>query len=146
MTITARAKAGGQRVATVVLYLNDVEAGGETVFPELELSIKPDGTLNQVVIARTSGILPFDAAAIDAVGSAAPFGEPPQAIKSRDGNVYISWHFHRDERQCATDFVNAHILTAPPKAGSGTFFGTLLDQTIQNLNRPREQSPNRDAL
>jgi hypothetical protein len=39
-----------------------------------------------------------------------------QAIKSRDGNVYITWHFHRDERQCATDFVNAHILTTPPKA------------------------------
>ncbi|HMN84360.1 MAG TPA: 2OG-Fe(II) oxygenase [Burkholderiaceae bacterium] len=34
-------KAGGQRVGTVVLYLNDVEAGGETVFPELELSVKP---------------------------------------------------------------------------------------------------------
>ncbi len=34
-------QAGGQRVATVVLYLNDVEAGGETVFPELELSVKP---------------------------------------------------------------------------------------------------------
>jgi len=81
----------------------------------LEIAIKPDGTLAQVVIAKTSGVLPFDAAAIDAVGSAAPFGEPPTAIKSRDGNVYVTWHFHRDERQCATDFVNAHILTTPPK-------------------------------
>ncbi len=32
---------GGQRVATVVVYLNDVPAGGETVFPELELAVKP---------------------------------------------------------------------------------------------------------
>jgi prolyl 4-hydroxylase len=32
---------GGQRVATLVLYLNNVEDGGETVFPELGLSIVP---------------------------------------------------------------------------------------------------------
>ena len=85
----------------------------------IELSIKPDGTLGQVIISSPSGVMPFDAAAVDAVGSAAPFGEPPAAIKSRDGNVYITWHFHRDERQCATDFVNAHILTTPPKTGPG---------------------------
>lgn len=33
-------KAGGQRLATMIIYLNDVEAGGETVFPELELAVK----------------------------------------------------------------------------------------------------------
>jgi len=32
---------GGQRVATLILYLNNVEEGGETVFPELGLSIVP---------------------------------------------------------------------------------------------------------
>jgi prolyl 4-hydroxylase len=30
---------GGQRVATLVIYLNDVEAGGETIFPEAGLSV-----------------------------------------------------------------------------------------------------------
>lgn len=94
------------------------DAYDRSLVTALEISIKPDGTLNQVMIAKASGVLAFDAAAIDAVGSAAPFGEPPVAIKSRDGNVYITWHFHRDERQCATDFVNAHILTTPPKPGS----------------------------
>lgn len=93
---------------------------GQDIYPRhlvtaLELSIRPDGTLVQAMIAKTSGVLPFDAAAIDAVASATPFGEPPSSIKSRDGNVYITWYFHRDERQCATDFVNAHILTTPPK-------------------------------
>lgn len=32
---------GGQRVATFLLYLNDVEAGGETIFPKTGLSIVP---------------------------------------------------------------------------------------------------------
>lgn len=32
---------GGQRIASVVMYLNDVEQGGETIFPELTLSISP---------------------------------------------------------------------------------------------------------
>lgn len=31
---------GGQRVATVIVYLNTVEEGGETYFPELNLKIK----------------------------------------------------------------------------------------------------------
>src|SRR5690606_540779 len=32
---------GGQRVASLVIYLNDVEAGGETTFPRGGLSIAP---------------------------------------------------------------------------------------------------------
>lgn len=32
---------GGQRFVTLVMYLNDVEEGGETIFPELKLSIVP---------------------------------------------------------------------------------------------------------
>lgn len=32
---------GGQRVATLVMYLNDVEAGGSTVFPQIGLDVLP---------------------------------------------------------------------------------------------------------
>ncbi len=32
---------GGQRTATLVVYLNDVEGGGDTVFPEAGISISP---------------------------------------------------------------------------------------------------------
>lgn len=32
---------GGQRIATMVAYLNDVEFGGDTVFPYFGISIKP---------------------------------------------------------------------------------------------------------
>jgi prolyl 4-hydroxylase len=34
-------RTGGQRVATLIMYLNDVEAGGGTSFPKLGLEIKP---------------------------------------------------------------------------------------------------------
>jgi len=32
---------GGQRIATLIMYLNDVEAGGSTVFPALGLDVLP---------------------------------------------------------------------------------------------------------
>lgn len=32
---------GGQRISTLVLYLSDVEEGGETVFPDIGLSVSP---------------------------------------------------------------------------------------------------------
>jgi len=32
---------GGQRIATIIMYLNDVDEGGETIFPEISLTIPP---------------------------------------------------------------------------------------------------------
>lgn len=32
---------GGQRIATLIMYLNDVEAGGSTVFPDIGLDVLP---------------------------------------------------------------------------------------------------------
>lgn len=37
----AQMKVGGQRVATLIMYLNDVEGGGATVFPKLGLEVCP---------------------------------------------------------------------------------------------------------
>jgi prolyl 4-hydroxylase len=34
-------KRGGQRVATLIMYLNEPESGGATVFPELDLRVQP---------------------------------------------------------------------------------------------------------
>jgi prolyl 4-hydroxylase len=34
-------RTGGQRVATVIMYLNDVKAGGETFFPKINLRVRP---------------------------------------------------------------------------------------------------------
>lgn len=85
------------------------------VVTALAISLKSDGRVQQVSISQSSGYWSFDAAAIQAVLLAAPFPPPPQSIKSPDGIVYATWLFHRDDRQCATDFVSAHILTPPAK-------------------------------
>ncbi len=34
-------KRGGQRVATLVLYLNTPQEGGATVFPDIDLAVHP---------------------------------------------------------------------------------------------------------
>jgi hypothetical protein len=39
----------------------------------------------------------FDAAALDSVVRAQPFGPAPSEIRSSDGDVYLHWEFHRDE-------------------------------------------------
>ena len=38
---TQHTRTGGQRVATLIMYLNDVEAGGATIFPNLGLEVTP---------------------------------------------------------------------------------------------------------
>ena len=32
---------GGQRIATLIIYLSDVESGGATIFPELDFEVFP---------------------------------------------------------------------------------------------------------
>jgi TonB family protein len=84
----------------------------ETLWTQLEIVLKADGSVDAVHIVRTSGMLPFDTAALDAVFSAAPFPPPPEVIKSVNGKVYLDWQFHRNELACGTYNVDPHILTS----------------------------------
>ena len=97
-------------LADIDLQRNSVYANDQ-LWTQLEIVVKSDGTVERVGIVRTSGLLPFDVAAIDSVMSAAPFPPPPQAIKSANGKVYVDWQFHRDERACGTFGADPHILT-----------------------------------
>lgn len=76
----------------------------------LEIIINADGSLHQIGIIETSGVLPFDFGAFDAVSRAAPFTKPPSNILSADGRVYVHWGFHRDMRQCGTFNASPFIL------------------------------------
>jgi TonB family protein len=90
----------------------------KSLVTQLSIAIKSDGTLDKVGVLRSSGVMSFDAAAIDAVASAAPFPKPPAAIKSRNGKVYVDWKFYRDERACWTVGADPHILTTPASPGT----------------------------
>jgi outer membrane biosynthesis protein TonB len=89
--------------------LNDFE-----LFTVIELAVNPDGTVYKTTIAKTSGKLTFDVAALDTVLSAAPYEETPEAIRSVDGRVYLRWGFYRNWRQCGTFNVEPYILTEIP--------------------------------
>jgi TonB family protein len=54
------------------------------------------GRLVKVGVVRTSGVTAFDVGALDAVEKAAPFAPADAAMRSADGNVYVTWTFHRD--------------------------------------------------
>jgi TonB family protein len=107
-----------------VRFLADLDGKPSTDSPyadpklwtQLRIAVKGDGSLDQVGIVRSSGVPGFDAAAIEAVRSAAPYPPPPEVIKSADGQVYLDWQFHRDERGCGTFGVDPYILSSagPP--------------------------------
>jgi TonB C terminal len=76
---------------------------------------RDDGHVVRMGVTKTSGITAFDIAALDSVQRASPFGKPPAAIVSPDGNVYFHWEFHRDPvYACSTSNARPFMLKAPP--------------------------------
>ena len=74
----------------------------------------PTAPSTRSTIAKTSGILEYDVAAIDTVLSAGPYEPTPEAIRSVDHRVYMRWGFYRNWRQCGTFNVEPYILTDIP--------------------------------
>jgi hypothetical protein len=76
---------------------------------------RDDGHVVRMGVTKTSGITAFDVAALDSVQRASPFGKPPGAIVSPDGNVYFHWEFHRDPvYACSTTNARPFLISAPP--------------------------------
>lgn len=99
--------------------------GDPSLHTELEIVINGDGNIHRVGIAQSSGFLPFDYGAFNAVMRSAPYGTPPRKILSGDGRVYVHWGFYRNERQCGTFNARPYILPHPP--GSPKAPGPLRD-------------------
>ena len=97
---------------------------------ELEFVLNGDGTIDRIGVARSSGLLEYDVAAVDVAYTAGPFPDPPREIRSANGKIYVHWHFFRDERQCATSGADPYILeNASADADKTT--------TVLDLPRPR---------
>lgn len=80
---------------------------------EVEIVLEGNGAIHRLGIVRSSGSLPFDVAALNAVRRAAPYGQAPGAVLSYDGKVYVHWGFHRDHQQCGTFNARPFILSGP---------------------------------
>ncbi len=103
----------------------------------LELAIDADGTIHHIRISQTSGWLPFDVGALNAVRAAAPFPETPEAIRSPDARVYVLWHFRRSQNFCndARPFI---LRRAPPGDAPAT-------QPREGASPPSPAEPAGDA-
>jgi hypothetical protein len=90
----------------------------EEMSTHLEIVVnQDDGRLVRMGITKTSGVTAFDIGALESVDQSAPFGKPPSAIVSPDGNVYLHWEFHRNPQlACSTYFARPYILKVPPAA------------------------------
>jgi hypothetical protein len=89
--------------------LNDFD-----LFTDIEVAINPDGTVFKTTIAKTSGNLEFDVAALDTIMSGGPYEATPEVIRSVDQRVYLRWGFYRNWRQCGTFNAHPFILTEIP--------------------------------
>lgn len=84
------------------------------LYTDIEVAINPDGTVFKTMIAKTSGNLEFDVAALDTVMSGGPYEATPEVIRSVDQRVYLRWGFYRNWRQCGTFNARPFILTDIP--------------------------------
>lgn len=89
--------------------LNDFE-----LWTDIEVALNPDGTVFKTTIAKTSGNLEFDVAALDTILSSGPYEATPEVIRSVDQRVYLRWGFYRNWRQCGTFNAHPFILTEIP--------------------------------
>lgn len=99
-------------------FLRNLPVGGGafddvSLMTKLEIIINRDGSIHKVGVVETSGFMPFDFGAFDAVMRAAPFAPPPRNILSGDGRVYVHWGFYRNHRQCGTFNASPFILKGP---------------------------------
>lgn len=84
------------------------------LWTDIEVAINPDGTVFKTTIAKTSGNLEFDVAALDTIMSGGPYEATPEVIRSVDQRVYLRWGFYRNWRQCGTFNAHPFILTDIP--------------------------------
>lgn len=74
----------------------------------MEFGIDREGEVDTVRIVDGSGVLAFDAYAVDLLYEIGPHRPPPPGMISSDGNAYVRWTMHRDNRGCGTFGASGH--------------------------------------
>jgi TonB family protein len=77
--------------------LNNVGAHAAAVL----FSVRWDGSTTDVALVSSSGVTPFDQAAVDAIRRIDDFPVPPVAVLSDDGLAHFRWVLARDQRLCS---------------------------------------------
>jgi hypothetical protein len=78
-------------------HLPKSHALNQDLVTHVEIIVSRDeGKVVRMGVTKNSGVTMFDAAALDSIDRASPFGKAPDAIVSSDGYVYLHWEFHRD--------------------------------------------------
>lgn len=118
------------------------EFADRSLMTNLEIIFNQDGTIHRVGVVQTSGYLPFDYGAFEAVMRGQPYPAAPSSILSGDGRVYIHWAFYRNERQCGTFNAEPYILPNPPESAPSVHDGMFQDApangaVIRGSNRTR---------
>jgi TonB family protein len=106
----------------------------------VEIVLKNDGTVEKLTVIRRSGVMVFDAAAVEVVAAAGPFSRPPPSIVSGNGKVYVHWQFNRDERQCGTFGATPFILDNGAERGKAPTASTGSDQVYHVREIPLPSS------
>jgi hypothetical protein len=86
------------------------------LFARVDIIIGDGGQIVLMGIRQSSGRKEFDIGVLDSIDRAAPFGNPPEDIKSGDGNVYFTWEFHRDPvYACSTMNARPFLFATAPR-------------------------------
>jgi TonB family protein len=65
-------------------------------FTSLRITLNGDGSLRTIYVASASGLDFYDDEAVRAVREAAPFPNPPEGMKDKDGLIHITFGFMLD--------------------------------------------------
>jgi TonB family protein len=75
--------------------------GGQVLVTEVQVTVRPDGSLDGVTIYRSSGLDFLDDTAVEAFENAEPLGEPPCKLLKDTGLIRFRFGFAFDTRRSA---------------------------------------------
>ncbi|NUP08011.1 MAG: TonB family protein [Polyangiaceae bacterium] len=97
---------------------------------------RAEGKVLKMGITKQSGSTMFDAAALEAIDRAQPFGAAPEVIASSDGNVYLHWEFHRDPIDACSNRNAKPFIVKDPKP---------LKKTVPLQKKPKQPKQRKEG-